>query len=39
VAFGPPERALSPAVLEQTYGRELIVLPEGRAVVVGHHHH
>jgi len=40
ISFGPPSTALSPAVLEQTYGEELIVLEAGdRAVVVQHHHH
>lgn len=40
VAFGTPEQTLIPAVLERTYGGELIVLPDGeRAVVVQHHHH
>ena len=40
IAYGPPEVTLSPAVLEQTYGGELIVLPRGeRAIVVQHHHH
>ena len=40
ISFGPPSVALSPAVLEQTYGEELIVLEAGdRAVVVQHHHH
>ena len=42
VAFGPPERVLDRAVLEATYGSELIVLDgvdPGRAVTVQHHHH
>jgi len=40
VAFGPPASALSPAVLERTYGGELVVLEDGdRAVVVQHHSH
>ena len=40
VAFGPPEEALSPEVLQETYGGELVVLPDGaRAVTVGHHAH
>ena len=40
VAFGPPAETLTAAVLEQTYGGELIVLDGGeRAVVVQHHHH
>jgi ABC-type Mn2+/Zn2+ transport system ATPase subunit len=39
-AFGAPEEALSAAVLEATYGGELIVLPDGgRAVAVQHHQH
>ena len=40
LAFGPPAEALSAAVLRDTYGAELIVLPDGaQAVVVQHHHH
>jgi len=40
IAYGRPEVALSPLVLEQTYGGELIVLEGGeRAIVVQHHHH
>ncbi len=40
IAFGPPAEALSAAVLRDTYGGELIVLPDGaQAVVVQHHHH
>jgi ABC-type Mn2+/Zn2+ transport system ATPase subunit len=42
VAFGPPEEALRREHLEQTYGREMIVL-EGqapaRAITVQHHEH
>ena len=40
VAFGPPASTLTPAVLHETYGAELIVLAgEGAAVGVGHHAH
>lgn len=40
VAFGPPTEVLSTAVLQATYGAELIVLGEGiRAVAVDHHAH
>jgi manganese/iron transport system ATP-binding protein/manganese/zinc/iron transport system ATP- binding protein len=39
VAFGPPERVLDRATLEETYGRELIVLEGTRAVTVQHHEH
>jgi ABC-type Mn2+/Zn2+ transport system ATPase subunit len=40
VAFGAPEEALTRAVLEETYGGELVILRGGaRAVTVGHHEH
>jgi ABC-type Mn2+/Zn2+ transport system ATPase subunit len=40
LAFGPPELTLTPSVLAETYGGELIRLGEGeRAVVVQHHRH
>ncbi len=40
VAFGPPAEVLTPAVLQATYGAELVVLDGGRtAVNVGHHEH
>jgi len=40
VAYGPPASVLDAATLEQTYGGEIITLPDGgRAVVVGHHSH
>ena len=42
VAFGPPAQTLHRAVLEATYGREMIVLEDGgpvRAVTVQHHEH
>jgi ABC-type Mn2+/Zn2+ transport system ATPase subunit len=39
VAFGPPAATLTPAVLQATYGAELIVLEGGAAVEVGHHAH
>jgi ABC-type Mn2+/Zn2+ transport system ATPase subunit len=40
IAFGGPE-TLVPAVLEATYGSELVALPgaPGRAIVPPHHHH
>lgn len=40
VAFGPPDEMLTPAVLQATYGAELVVLDGGRrAVTVEHHAH
>jgi manganese/iron transport system ATP-binding protein/manganese/zinc/iron transport system ATP- binding protein len=40
VAFGEPAGTLSRAVLEATYGEEIVVLDEGgRAVTVQHHAH
>ena len=40
VAFGPPAAALDRAILQATYGHELIVLEGGRgAVTVQHHEH
>jgi len=39
VAFGPPGQTLDRATLEATYGHELIVLEEGRAVTIQHHEH
>jgi len=39
VAFGPPATALDRAAIEATYGRELIVLDETRAVTIQHHEH
>lgn len=40
VAFGPPERVLDRAVLEATYGGEIVELPGGdRAILPPHHHH
>jgi manganese/iron transport system ATP-binding protein/manganese/zinc/iron transport system ATP- binding protein len=39
VAFGPPAQTLDRATLEATYGHELIVLDEGRAVTIQHHEH
>jgi len=42
VAFGPPEQVLTRAVLEQTYGGEIVALPPGNGEPVGilppHHH-
>ncbi len=40
IAFGPPGETLSNAVLEDTYGEEIVVLDCGhRAVAVQHHSH
>jgi ABC-type Mn2+/Zn2+ transport system ATPase subunit len=40
VAYGPPATTLTTAVLEATYGAEIIVLEDGdRAVAVQHHAH
>jgi ABC-type Mn2+/Zn2+ transport system ATPase subunit len=43
VAFGPPARVLDRAVLEATYGSEIVVLDDAgapvRAVTVQHHEH
>jgi ABC-type Mn2+/Zn2+ transport system ATPase subunit len=42
VAFGPPGRVLTRAVLEETYGGEIVTLPPGNGEPVGilppHHH-
>jgi ABC-type Mn2+/Zn2+ transport system ATPase subunit len=42
VAFGPPDEVLSRAVLEETYGGEIVTLPPGEGELVGilppHHH-
>jgi len=42
IAFGPPDETLTRAVLEQTYGGELVALPGGGRDAVGvlppHHH-
>jgi ABC-type Mn2+/Zn2+ transport system ATPase subunit len=40
IAFGPPAEVLTTAVLQETYGAELIVLADGeRAVAIDHHGH
>jgi ABC-type Mn2+/Zn2+ transport system ATPase subunit len=39
IAFGAPGEVLTRAVLEATYGGELLELPDGRGVVAAHHHH
>jgi ABC-type Mn2+/Zn2+ transport system ATPase subunit len=39
VAFGPPGEVLDRATLEATYGSEIIVLGDDRAVTVQHHDH
>jgi ABC-type Mn2+/Zn2+ transport system ATPase subunit len=42
IAFGPPEQVLTRAVLEETYGGEIVTLPPGSGEPVGilppHHH-
>jgi ABC-type Mn2+/Zn2+ transport system ATPase subunit len=42
IAFGPPEQVLTRAVLEETYGGEIVTLPSGSGEQVGilppHHH-
>jgi manganese/iron transport system ATP-binding protein/manganese/zinc/iron transport system ATP- binding protein len=37
IAYGEPEAVLTPACLQRTYGGDLIVLGEQRAVAVPHH--
>jgi manganese/iron transport system ATP-binding protein/manganese/zinc/iron transport system ATP- binding protein len=40
LAFGPPDATLTAAVLQETYGDELVVLDGGRsAITVEHHSH
>jgi ABC-type Mn2+/Zn2+ transport system ATPase subunit len=40
VAFGPPAEVLSPAVLAETYGAELVLIGDGgQAAVLPPHHH
>jgi ABC-type Mn2+/Zn2+ transport system ATPase subunit len=39
VGFGDPATTLDRATLQATYGHELIVLEDGRAVTVQHHEH
>jgi ABC-type Mn2+/Zn2+ transport system ATPase subunit len=38
LAFGPPATALTPEVIERTYGGEIVRLGEERAVLPSHHH-
>jgi ABC-type Mn2+/Zn2+ transport system ATPase subunit len=42
IAFGPPDQVLTRAVLEETYGGEIVTLPSGSGEQVGilppHHH-
>jgi ABC-type Mn2+/Zn2+ transport system ATPase subunit len=38
VAFGRPEDVLTPEVLAETYGGELVLLSEGAVVLPPHHH-
>ena len=39
VAFGVPSDVLTPDVLRETYGSELVMLGERSAIRLGHHHH
>ncbi|TML66139.1 MAG: metal ABC transporter ATP-binding protein [Actinobacteria bacterium] len=39
IAFGPPEETLTRAVLEETYGGEIVALPGAAAAVLPPHHH
>ena len=40
IAYGPPAETLTNAVLEATYGAEIVMLDCGhRAVAIQHHHH
>lgn len=39
VAFGPPAAALTPEVLAETYGAEVVLIGEGRPAVLPPHHH
>ena len=40
IAYGPPSETLTNAVLEATYGAEIVMLDCGhRAVAIQHHHH
>ena len=40
IAFGPPAETLTTAVLEGTYGEEIVVLDAAhRAVAIQHHSH
>src|SRR5205085_5073238 len=38
IAFGPPAPTLTRAVLEETYGGEIVALPGEAAVLPPHHH-
>jgi ABC-type Mn2+/Zn2+ transport system ATPase subunit len=38
IAFGPPEETLTRAVLEATYGGEIVTLPGEAALLPPHHH-
>ncbi len=37
IAYGPPATALTPEVLEATYGHEIVHLPAGRVLMPPHH--
>ncbi|HEX2410264.1 MAG TPA: metal ABC transporter ATP-binding protein [Solirubrobacteraceae bacterium] len=39
IAFGSPAEVLTTGVLQETYGHELVVIGEHRAVAVEHHEH
>jgi ABC-type Mn2+/Zn2+ transport system ATPase subunit len=38
IAFGRPSEVLTPSVLTETYGGELVLVGEGKAVLPPHHH-
>ena len=38
IAFGRPEEVLTPSVLAETYGGELVLVADGAAVLPPHHH-
>jgi len=39
IAFGPSESALTPAVIERTYGGEIVELGDGPPVLLPAQHH
>ncbi len=39
IAFGPPDQALTPEVIERTYGGEIVALGDGPTVLLPAHHH
>jgi ABC-type Mn2+/Zn2+ transport system ATPase subunit len=38
LAFGPPAKALTPEVIERTYGAAIVPLGEGRGLLPAYHH-